>query len=70
MSMSIRPFNTLSIPEMAQLLDNPAFQEYLEFAYEMYVRQRILPVATIGAFAVRGPLAPVVIPRDNRPFGG
>ena len=62
--MPIRPLNTLTFPEVIQLLNNPAFCEYLELAYDMYylrerLRQRFVQFTTIGGeFAVRGPPAP------------
>ncbi|KAI9430971.1 hypothetical protein H4582DRAFT_1338204 [Lactarius indigo] len=69
--MPIRPLNTLTLEELVQLLNNPAFFECFEFAYDMYhLRQRFVQFTTTGEFAVRDPPVPVNAPRNDPSFGG
>ncbi|KAH9024808.1 hypothetical protein EDB85DRAFT_249319 [Lactarius pseudohatsudake] len=69
--MPIRPLNTLTLEELVQLLNNPAFFECFEFAYDMYyLRQRFVRFTTTGEFAVYDPPVPVITPRNDPSFGG
>lgn len=67
--MPVRPLNTLTLDEVIQLLNNPAFYQCFEFAYDMYyLRQRFVRFTTTGEFTVPPP-APIVAPRSDTPFG-
>jgi hypothetical protein len=70
--MSIRPLNTLTLDEVIQLLNTPAFYECFEFAYDMYhFRQRLVQFTHMEDYAMLDdPPVPVITPRNDHPIDG